>query len=337
MKLAALYFDGISANAQQAILSVENAQWIITLPGQAPIVVDASAVRVEDANKNLPRRLTLANGAILEVANQSGFEEMLAATGRSRSTLDRAQNSWKATISAVVGVAALAVITVLWGIPLVATVVANNLPLSADKRVGDQAWPTIEKDMFTPSKLPVERQAALRQRFDQMRAQDPKAPEVELLFRASNIGPNAIAIPGGRIVMTDELIKIADASLVASEADDAILGVLAHEIGHQAHRHSMRQIVQVTAVAGLVSLWFGDLNALAAAAPTLLLANKYSRQFETESDTYALTMMQRSGIDPHAIANLFELLAAQRPEGNRPNVLSSHPPTPERAKFFRQR
>src|SRR5690606_15157282 len=101
--------------------------------------------------------------------------------------------------------------------------------------------------VLEPSRLAPERQAALRARFEALVAHMPAlparyahyAPRYTLDFRRG-LGANAFALPGGAIVVTDGLVEAARA---AGLQDDAIAGVLAHEIGHVAHRHTTRMLV----------------------------------------------------------------------------------------------
>jgi Zn-dependent protease with chaperone function len=86
----------------------------------------------------------------------------------------------------------------------------------------DQSW-------LKPSKLPAERQAQLRERFDALARQlEPRlqrysgyAPRLSLSFR-SGLGANAFALPGGTIVMTDGLVE---AAAQQGLGDDALVGV----------------------------------------------------------------------------------------------------------------
>ena len=70
------------------------------------------------------------------------------------------------------------------------------------------------------------------------------AGDYVLEFRKSPaVGPNAFALPGGTVVLLDELVA-------AAAHDDEIAAVLAHEIGHLHGRHTMRHVLQ-TSVAGV--------------------------------------------------------------------------------------
>lgn len=117
-----------------------------------------------------------------------------------------------------------------------------------------------------PSKLPADRQAALRSRFDALAQQvSPQlqrypgyAPRLTLQFRSS-IGPNAFALPGGTIVVTDAMVNAAAEHKLT---DDALIGVLAHEIGHVLHRHTTRMVVEQGVLNVGLGLALGDVSML---------------------------------------------------------------------------
>ncbi len=80
-----------------------------------------------------------------------------------------------------------------------------------------------------------------------------------LEFRAGAIiGPNAIAFPGGIIVKTDEMVES------AAEMEE-VLARLAHEIGHVEHRHTMRNVLQNSAIGVVVATITSDAASLGAA------------------------------------------------------------------------
>src|SRR5438094_7952747 len=94
-----------------------------------------------------------------------------------------------------------------------------------------------------------------------------------LEFRQSFIGANAFALPSGIIVVTDDLVRL-------SRSDDEVLGVLAHELGHVKHRHTMRRLLEGSATALIIAGGTGDLASTtspAAAAPAARLQTTYPR------------------------------------------------------------
>jgi len=90
-------------------------------------------------------------------------------------------------------------------------------------------------------------------------------------------------------------------------------------------------------VALLVTGVTGDVataTSLAAAAPTLVLQSKFSRDNEREADAYALGLLRRAGIGPQHFGAILARMEAQAPRGPMlPTFLSSHPATEERKAF----
>jgi Zn-dependent protease with chaperone function len=200
--------------------------------------------------------------------------------------------------------------------------------VEAETVLGSEALEGMDQFGFAPSSLPPERQEELAAKLEALAAAAPDAPAYRLEFRAAPIiGANAFALPAGIIVLTDELVALA-------QADEEILAVLAHELGHVRHRHMMRRLLEGSAVALLVAGVTGDVSAatsLAAAAPTLVLQSKFSRDNEREADAYAFELMRRAGIAPQHFGAILARMEAQAPRGPMlPTFLSSHPETAER-------
>ena len=158
-----------------------------------------------------------------------------------------------------------------------------------------------------------------------MTAPEAEAPSWRLVFRSSRVGPNAFALPSGDIVMTDQLVALLG-------DDQAVMGVLAHELGHLHRRHLTRRIVQSSAVAATTWLVFGDISSIMTTLPTLVLDMKYSRDAEYEADDYAVAMLRHNRIDPSHLAAAFAKLDKEvDASATTPSpYLSSHPASAER-------
>jgi predicted Zn-dependent protease len=122
-------------------------------------------------------------------------------------------------------------------------------------------------------------------------------------------------------VLTDEIVNLVS-------DDDAVMGILAHELGHLHQRHLLRRVIEVSAVGMVATTLFGDVSSVVANIPTLLLDMKYSRDAEQETDDYAVAMLKTNGIPVTKLAMVFEMLAAK--VGEAPAYLSSHPVSSER-------
>jgi len=109
------------------------------------------------------------------------------------------------------------------------------MPDSADEAVGELALNQIDgSGLMQPSTLSPREQQAMRDAFEQSVARLTVAdvPRHHLEFRKSGIGPNAFALPGGTIVLTDELYRRMDGDR------DILVGVL------RANRISPRVMAQ---------------------------------------------------------------------------------------------
>jgi Zn-dependent protease with chaperone function len=215
-----------------------------------------------------------------------------------------------------------------WGVPAVAELAARTLPAGVEKRIGNESLALMEKTSLAPSKLPAARQTALA---GQLAAQCRKqaCPPYRLLFRKSGLfGANAMALPGGTIVVTDDLVGLA-------RHDEEVLAVIGHELGHVAERHSLRLALQSIGAGVVLVAVTGDLSSvadLAAGVPTLLLQTGYSRDMEREADAYALAWLKAACIPP---ARFADILGRLDDDESETGLLDSHPGTPERVHPFR--
>ena len=105
-----------------------------------------------------------------------------------------------------------------------------------------------------------------------------------LQFRSGKgLGANAYAFPSGIIVFTDDLVRLAANT-------DELRVIMAHEVGHVRNRHTVRNLLQNSLMAGLIVVISGDVTAvggLAAAIPKVLVEASYSREFEYAADAVA--------------------------------------------------
>ncbi|MGH8641667.1 MAG: M48 family metalloprotease [Burkholderiales bacterium] len=291
---------------------------------------DARGVRRSLRIANTPRWLYLPGGGACVTSDNDAVDRMT----RDRH-YERALYLWESRPAYAVLAIALVVAT-LWVLidrvlPAAVEQIADRIPVEAEAALGRETLKSLEKSLLQPSKLPPARQEALKAKFNSMASATDKPAPFRLEFRASPVvGPNAFALPSGVIVMTDELVKRA-------RNDNEILAVLAHELGHVYHRHTMRRLLEGSATALIIAGVTGDIastTSLAAAAPTLLLQLKYSRDNEREADVYAIELMRKSGIEPRHFGAILARLEDDEPQrGMLPNFLSSHPPTEERAKL----
>lgn len=162
---------------------------------------------------------------------------------------------------------------------------------------------------------------------------------------------NAFAIPGGYVYITRQLV-----SLMNNEAE--LAGVLGHEVGHVAARHSAQrqQVAQRNSILGalgtilsgvlLGNSQLGQLGQRIASTVPQLATLKYSRGQETEADVLGIQYLAGAGYDPHAMATVLANLAAQnaldsrlqgRDNASIPAWASTHPDPASRVRAAQTR
>lgn len=126
---------------------------------------------------------------------------------------------------------------------------------------------------------------------------------------------NAFATTGGYVYVNTGLIN-------ATDNQDQLAGVLAHEIGHICNDDLIDQLKQTTLAQGAASATGLDDSTLAEIGYTLAVGLPYSRRAEFAADTAGLAYVQRANYDPRALPAFLTKLV-QSP--SVPVFLSSHP------------
>lgn len=229
-----------------------------------------------------------------------------------------------------------------FGVPKLAEYVAQSTPPSIELKLGEQVLDTFERKMgyLSASKIAPQKQQALRQALADLCGKIGTCPQYRLEFRDGGmIGPNAFALPGGIMVVTDDLIKL-------SKNDTEVIAVLAHEMGHVKSRHAFRQSIQGVLAGLVLAAATGDVSSMASGLPAALLQMRYSRAHELEADDFSLQAMQQACLPPKAFADILLRLGQQagsQEAGKRKSadvslsdILSTHPDSLERVKPFMQ-
>lgn len=134
---------------------------------------------------------------------------------------------------------------------------------------------------------------------------------------------NALALPGGHIYVFRGLIAKADAA-------DEVAGVLAHEIGHVAHRDGTKAVLQAGGLSFLFGMLLGDFvggGAVVIAARSVLQSS-YSREAELAADRYGAALMGKAGGDARALGRMLGKIGGATEPGMK--ILLDHPETSAR-------
>ncbi|WP_311222623.1 MULTISPECIES: M48 family metallopeptidase [unclassified Acidovorax] len=352
----ARWFDGRSSQGRAVLLSLQPgpggpalAVHPLHAPGAAPTVYPHSAVGWPEAwnpRRPQPRLVVdLQDGGSLEIDDAGGWHAALQAAGQRASLAQRMQTRWPVLLAVLVLAAIGLTAFYRWGTPWAATQLTHFVPLSWETQLAASALQQMDEGHLKPTKLAPERQAALRARFDQLTgalASAPPslqryggyAPRYTLAFR-SGMDANAFALPGGSIVVTDDLVHAAEKRGLS---DDAITGVLAHEIGHVAYRHTTRMVVEQGVLNIGLGLALGDVSGLLSTGSALLTGLHYRRNHEREADCFAVALMGQAQLPAAPMADLLLAIAhdGERREHEKEAAdgkagKTAPPPTPRQA------
>ena len=215
------------------------------------------------------------------------------------------------------------------GLPAAAERLVARIPMRTEVILGAQALSWLDNNgWLKPTSIDNETREKISENFKGLYRGLPFEKTYRLYFRASDfIGPNAFAFPGGAIVITDKMVETA-------ATNEEAMAVLAHEIAHVELRHTLRSVLQGSAIgliAATVTADAAHLSGAVAGLPVLLAQTRYSRTFEAEADSYAFSLLKKNGYSPEAFADLMEKLARQhRTEQGRMTWLSTHPASSRR-------
>jgi Zn-dependent protease with chaperone function len=300
---------------------------VVDESGKELLAAPIAEVKISSRLGNVPRTLRFPDQSGFETKENDTMDEWLRSVGKSRSLVSLLEGKLRYALVCTVITVLLVWGFVSYGMPALAKVVAHQLPDDFLDNASEFTLEVLDRLVLEPSELTKERkneiQELVRSTFPQISASGHR-----LIFRrGADLGANAFALPAGVIVFTDELIELL-------ESDDEILAVFAHEYGHVVERHSLRQILQDSAIAVLSFLIIGEatdtLQESLNAVPAALMHDAYSREFESEADDHAFRMLTQAGLSPNSLGDALRRLSEEHGGDEGLKYFSSHPPFEDR-------
>ncbi|MCU0762954.1 MAG: M48 family metallopeptidase [Hydrogenophaga sp.] len=239
--LVTRWFDGQHPRARSVRLRIEGDE-LLMHTGDEVRRYPLKDVRWPERRSHGQRQTDLPDGGMVQHADAAEWDAWWLAQGLAESRVVGWMQSWRATLASMAGTVVFLAVAWVWGVPWLSQTVAHAIPQKLEAHIGDQSMAQMESLFLEPSELPESQQADLRRRFEtvvQRAYPAGDAPAWQLSFHKSEmLGANAFALPGGYIVMTDELVEL------LNDQPDAIVGVLAHELGHVQHRDGLDMLVR---------------------------------------------------------------------------------------------
>jgi len=385
--VAATFFDGRSSRAHLVQVDANGSGVLIINAADWQRSELLSGIRVTPRVAGIHRTLVLPDGGQLQVEDNNAVDAWFPNRDRTAAWIDRLERHSIAVAASLLIIVASVFGVIFYGIPYAAEKIAAHIPDSVAREMGDQTVTLLDRFGFKDSKLPLKRQNELQAVFRKYVADLPDPSHYRLRFLDAKY-PNAFALPGGLIVVTDEMVrlvatkrddaqgknagqaasadKVGDDDEIGDEAEgdagnngaakdgdakattkagagegedsgkvtdqaanERFLAVVAHEIGHEEHRHVLRSVLQNSAVVLASAYFTGDVSsasALVVSVPTFLLNNHYSRAFEEDADTHAFASLAAHHISPGRFAEVMEAMQKADPHiRHESGYLSTHP------------
>jgi Zn-dependent protease with chaperone function len=334
VRIAGRYFDGTSSRDRAATLEAAPGGEVVVIDVEgARLCVPIDGLEVSPRLARTTRIVSLPGGATFQCADSDEIERLVGHRAAAGRLVDGLERRWRVALGAVVVMAMATVLLFGVGVPWLADRVARKVPVEVEQLMGRQAMSILQYMGLEESRLPQSRQAELHALFEQLLDDPPHGRRYRLVLARFGGMVNALAVPGGTVIMTDELIEVL-------EEDALIAAIMAHELGHLDHRHSLRAAVRSASVFLVISMSLGDLSGVSAVSvsvPAVLLERSYSRNFEREADAHAVRLLRQRGYPPQAFARALERLAEQFSDLSGPaSYLSTHPTTRERIESARR-
>lgn len=367
MQVNGLWSDGKTSKVSSAHLK------IIDTDGELQVWVSNSIIVAENIRKveisprlgQTPRKIRFQSGGMFETDDNDAIDKILASKKPSFDIIHAMESNLLVCIFGVLIVGLIAWWFVVEGLPKTSNYIAQKLPDSVTESLGKQVLSIFDFTSFEDTTLSEEHQKAISDMFYMMVTEanlNEKNCEIKFFSAKDSFGPNAFALPPCLIIVTDEFVEL-------TKNDDEIMAVLAHELGHIHHRHSLRRIVQSSFVSFVILMLSGDATQLSAdviAIPALFMELGYSRDFEREADKYAYDYMVANNIPLNSFPDILERMQTWYPEHEEhehdinhiskeddvdikpeesevekkvmkwTKYLSTHPETEERAVLFRK-
>jgi len=332
---AGIYFDGVTSTRRDVVVELAPASLQISgLDGHSwaqwpyddieELTAPDSILRLGRRGSTTLERLEIRDPAFAAEIDSRAVHVDRTGAGQRRERMR--------VIVWTVGATASLLLVAWFGVPAIAARLTPLLPAAVERKLGDAV------NMQVRSMLDSRNAGAAfdcgiaaveipgRAALDKLMRRLEAAATLPLPLRTNVVRrdeANALALPGGQVYVFQGLIAKADNA-------DEVAGVIAHEIGHVAHRDGTKAVLEGGGLSFLFGMLLGDFvggGAIVFAAKSVLQSS-YTREAETAADAYGTDLMNKAGGDAHGLATMLEKVGGATEPGM--TILMDHPETKAR-------
>ena len=333
------FFENGSSRANRSKILIEK-KVVSVFRGSKCIYRQIAIDSVQDG-----RNIFLQNGSLFIADDQLTANHSKFLTSTTEGWLSAFDQLGLKTLTILLAIIVILILGYRYALITFSPTIVKLFPYEWEKQIGKATFDSLNRTLLDETELPTQRVNTLKQRAKNVlnQANLHSYPSIEFM-KSDIIGANALALPGGPIIVTDDLVKLL-------KDDELVLGVIAHEIAHIQERHSLHQIVEIVGLSSLAWLIFGlDEGILeeVALVGINLWSLKKSRDFEKDSDLLALEFLENAGLKKKsfilAIEKLTEHFCSKSKldksdclTGVKSGWLATHPTGAERLKYLREK
>ena len=210
-------------------------------------------------------------------------------------------------------------------VPRIAGALASKVSPQYEIRLGEQMYASMRGSLVVDE----QRTQLINSFFRELRLPSNYPVKITVVKGAVT---NAFAIPGGRIVVYDQLLN-------GISTYPELAALLSHEFVHVQNRHTLRSLFRQLSSKVFLSLLFGSVDV----AGSILVQNtdqlkdlSYSRSLETEADEKGAALLAERGINCSGFVQLFRLLQKETKGQEVPEFINSHPNLDKRIRNIQQ-
>jgi predicted Zn-dependent protease len=197
---------------------------------------------------------------------------------------------------------------------------------SAENKIGDLIWDNIQEteDIITND--------SIVKTLDSLIVPICKANKIERdslkIHIVKNDEVNAFALPNKHLVIYTGL-------LLDCKKQEAVQGVIGHEIAHIENNHVMKKLSKEVGLTVLLTAASGGKGGeIIKEIFKTLSSSAYDRTLEKEADMESVNYLLKANINPEPMADFMFQLAQQEALPNAFSWISTHPESEERAKYI---
>ena len=326
---SAVYYNGISAKANDVILVISPLEITMTLDG-AEIIVPRNDFQITQIEGNGFIRIEFRNSVhgALQIQNSecSGYLHEFGFVKK----ISTSKNTIRRLVVLCSGIIAFVVFSYFFLLPPLTDYLVKLIPPKTEENIGTNfalEYMVHHKINSNDSIFSIltKYDSVLTYSF----AKNPYYFKINIVEDTSIV--NAFALPGGRIIVYRGLLNKID-------SEQELLGVLFHEAGHVYLRHGMKRIVRAYIGSFFLQFMMGgfsNVSSVFAKVGNGLMEFKYDRAAEADADRFAVNVLNENHITSTGLVKVFTKLEYGLADKKWIKYISTHPPTAERIEELR--